>query len=110
MAPARKIKSFALNTVEVAPIEFELGDETFSAYGDVPGAVLLDFVAKSGGETSADTATAILGYLKASMDEENWARFDKLIHDPKANVSATILSEIVGHLIEERGSRPTEAS
>lgn len=110
MAAARKIKSFQLNTVEVEPIEFELGEETFSAYGDVPGAVLLDFIAKSGGETSSDTAIAILDYLKSSLDEENWTRFNKLVHDPKLNIGASTLSEIVGFLIEERASRPTKAS
>lgn len=110
MAPARKIKSFQLDTVEVEPIEFELGEEKFSAYGDIPGAVLLDFIRKSGGDSNADTANAILDYLKSSMDEENWARFDKLVRDPKLNIPASTLSEIVGHLIEERASRPTKAS
>lgn len=109
MAP-RKLKSFQFDTAETEPIEFELGGETFTAYGETPGAVLLDFAARSGGDSIQDTATAILGYLKSSMDSENWERFDKLIRDPAKNVPTSVLSDVVSFLIEERTSRPSKAS
>lgn len=111
----RKIKSFA-EPVEgesleaVDPIEFKLAGETFFAYGEVPGAVLLDFISNSGGDVPAETAKAIMNYLKYSMDAENYKKFQAITHDPNKKIKIETLSEIVGHLIEERGSRPTEAS
>jgi hypothetical protein len=44
------------------------------------------------------------------MDESNRKRFDKLIKDPEMLIPIDTLSEIVGFLIQERTSRPTEAS
>lgn len=111
----RKIKSFAApiegeELTEIEPIEFDLAGEHFKAYGEVPGAVLLDFVSNSSGESPAETAKAINEYLKHSMDAENYKRFTTLTHDPNKKIKIETLSEIVGHLIEERSSRPTEAS
>lgn len=110
---ARKIKSFISETEEapVEPIEFELvKGETFEAYGEVSGAVTLEFIAATSGENSAETAKGLLAYLKASMDEENFKRFDTIIHSPDHKIKIEKLSEIVAYLIEERSSRPTEAS
>jgi hypothetical protein len=110
---ARKLKSFtsSKSKKKAEPIEFELEDQKFIAYGEVSGAVLLDFIAAAGSDSSADTAVALMTYLKRSMDKENWARFDKLIHDPEVLIELETLSEIVSALIEERSeSRPTEAS
>lgn len=115
MAASRKIKSFAAPVPEseakvVEPIEFELAGETIEALGEVPGAVLLDFIANSGSDNSAETAAAIQTYLKDSFDEENGQKFQKISRDPKNKVKIEHLSEIVAHLVEERASRPTEAS
>jgi hypothetical protein len=112
---ARKIKSFAVQTPEtelevVEPISFEVAGVEIEALGEVPGAVLLDFIAKSGGDSSSDTAGAILDYLNDSLDEENRAKFNKTIRDPKKKIKIEHLSEIVAYLVEERSSRPTEAS
>jgi hypothetical protein len=107
---ARKVKSFTSTepkTVE-EPIPFELEGETFEAYAQVPGAVLLDFIAASSQEDSNGTAGAILGYLKSSMDRENFKRFDKLTRDPEKIIQLQVLADIVAYLIEERTSRPTE--
>jgi hypothetical protein len=110
---ARKIKSFVSETEEapVEPIEFELvKGETFEAYGEVSGAVTLEFIAATSGEDSAQTAKGLLAYLKASMDEDNYKRFNTIIHSPNHRIKIETLSEIVAHLIEERSSRPTVAS
>jgi hypothetical protein len=107
---ARKIKSFTSTAEKTAaePIPFELEGETFEAYGQVPGAVLLDFIAASTQEDSSGTAGAILGYLKSSMDRETFRRFDKLTRDPEKAIELQVLADIVAYLIEERTSRPTE--
>lgn len=109
MAARRTVKSFTSSKekVVVEPIEFELEGETFEAYGQVPGAVLLEFIAASA-EESTGTAGAILAYLKSSMDKENYKRFDKLIHDPDKTIQLQVLADIVSYLVEERSSRPTE--
>ena len=111
---SRKIKSFAAPSAseEVLPdpIPFELAGVELEAYGEVSGAVLLDFIANSGGDSSADTAKAILSYLKDSMDEENSTKFNDIIRDPKKRIKIETLSEIVAYLVEERASRPTAAS
>lgn len=107
---ARKIKSFTSTTEKTVaePIPFELEGENFEAYGQVPGAVLLDFIAASTQEDSTGTAAAILGYLKSSMNKETFKRFDKLTRDPEKVIQLQVLADIVSYLIEERTSRPTQ--
>lgn len=109
---ARKIKSFSRPAAEkaVETIPFELDGEEFEAYGEVPGAVLLDFISATDGESTGKSAGSILAYLKSSLDEENFKRFDKIIRDPQRPIKIELLADIVSYLIEERTSRPTEAS
>ncbi len=111
----RKVKSFATpvegdDTQVAEPIVFELAGKQLEAYGEVSGAVLLDFISNSGGDVPAETAKAIMSYLKDSMDAENYKQFQAITRDPKKIIKIETLSEIVGYLIEERSSRPTEAS
>lgn len=109
MSP-RKTKSFTSSKDKkiVEPIPFELEGESFEAYGQVPGAVLLDFISASADE-SIGSAGAIQGYLKNSMDAKNYKRFDKLTRDPEILVELTTLADIVAYLIEQRAAdRPTE--
>jgi hypothetical protein len=114
MATARKLKSFKVETVEtneVEPIEFEIGDEKFEAYGDVPGAVLLDFIASTGaGVPSGDSAKAVWDYLRDSMDADNWSRFRAKIKDRNIKLPDDFYVDLVVSLIQERSSRPTEES
>lgn len=111
MAARRSVKTFTTSKegkTKKEPIVFELEGETFEAYGEVPGAVLLDFIAKSSTEDSAGTAEAIQGYLKASMDKASYRRFDKLTRDPEVLIELSTLADIVSYLIEERtDDRPT---
>lgn len=111
----RKVKSFGKpkegESLEAAePIVFELGDEEFEAYGDIPGAVLLDFIKDYGSENGSETAKAIMNYLKSSMDAETYKRFDKVVRDPEKLIKIETLSEVVNYLMEERSSRPSSAS
>lgn len=108
---AGKIKSFTTkNATKAEPIEFELEGETFEAYGEVPGAVLLDFIAAATKEDGGNTAAAIMGYLKSSMNKENYKRFDALTRDPEKVIQLQTLSDIVSYLVEERTNRPLESS
>lgn len=108
---ARKIKSFSTPTTAKAEgIEFELDGEAFEAYGEVPGAVLLDFISASDSDSNGKSAASILDYLNKSLNEENFKRFDKIIRDPERPIKIELLAEIVTYLIEERTSRNTVAS
>lgn len=108
----RKIKSFTSSTKkkDVEPIPFELEGENFEAYGEVSGAVLLEFIAATDGDSTGKSASSILEYLENSMDADNYTRFYKIIHNPDVLVDIETLASIVSYLIEERTSRPTEAS
>lgn len=107
---ARKTPSFGnKNKVAAEPIEFNLLDETIVAYGEVPGIVLLNFVAKSGKDFST-SSEAILEYLEASMDEENLEKFNRIVNDPENIIELEVLSDIVGYLIETRTERSTSTS
>lgn len=110
MAARRTLKSFTSSKEKTVaePIPFELEGETFEAYGQVPGAVLLDFIAASSQEDSTGTAGAIMGYLKSSMDKATFKRFDALTRDPEKIIELQVLADIVAYLIEERTNRPTE--
>lgn len=107
-----KIRSFSSTPVDATdPIEFEFDGEKFEAFGQVTGAVLLEFIAASSARDGAAVAAGIVDYLKASMDEANYRKFKAITHDPKKNISIETLSEIVSFLIEKRAEdRPTEAS
>lgn len=107
----RKLKSFTSKKKDTAePIAFELEGESFEAYAEVPGAVLLDFIGASDSDSTGKSAASILEYLKNSLNAENYKRFNKIIRDPEVLVDIETLAEIVSFLIEERTSRPTEAS
>ena len=105
---AAKLKSFT-SKAKAPRISFELLDETFEAYGSIPGAVLLDFIGSSD-ENSSATARGIGEYLKAALPKDEYERFNAFTRDPENNIELEVLSEIVSYLIEEQTSRPTEAS
>ena len=116
-ARARKVKSFQLEAVEVEegnepePILFEVGDTEVEAYGSIPGSVLLDFLAYTGPDaTGQETAKAVLDYLKASMDADNWRKFSAATKNRKNKLPDDFYMQVIAYLIEERSSRPTEAS
>ena len=110
MATKAKKSFSAKKKVKAPAIKFELEGVELEAHGEVPGAVLLEFIGAAGSDDATDTASAIMSYLHHSMNAENRKKFDKIIHDPEIMVEMELLSEIVSYLIEERTSRPTEAS
>lgn len=105
----KKIRSFSKNKAKAPRIKFEVLEETFEAYGSIPGAVLLDFIGSSDDNSSA-TARGIGDYLKSALPADEYERFNAFTRDPENNIELEDLSEIVSYLIEEQTSRPTEAS
>lgn len=112
---ARKTKVFSEKKTEkdlkkLDKIPFRFRGEDFEAYGDVPGAVTLEFIEFSGSDEGADQAKSIRLYLERSMDKASYKRFKAIAYDPEQEVGIPELNEIVLYLIQERAERFTEAS
>lgn len=108
----KRHRSFTPASVDQKPITFDILDEEFEARPALPGAVILDFIASSGGgdEGGGEVAKKLLGFFERALTPESHERFAVLINDPDKAVDLETLSEIVGWLIEEYTSRPTRAS
>lgn len=112
---ARKTKVFSEAKTEedlgaLEPITFTFRGVEFEAYGDVPGAVTLEFIEYSGSDESSDQAKSIRLYLERSMDKANYKKLKDIMYDAKQRVGVPELNEIVLYLIQERSERFTEAS
>lgn len=102
-----KFKDFGAPSVEEAePITFKLHDEEFHCVKALPGKVLLDMVARSSSEDTADQASMINDFFTHVLVDESYERFNSLIVDKERIVSAETLGEITGWLVEQYGDRP----
>lgn len=102
-----KFKDFGAPSVEESePITFKLHDEEFSCVKALPGKVLLDMVARSNSDNSADQASMINEFFSHALVDESYERFNSLIVDKERVVSAETLGEITGWLVEQYGDRP----
>lgn len=91
------------------PVTFDLAGETFTAKPELQGIVLMDFLeASDGGGVSS--IVAFKNFLKESMDEEEYTRFNDTLRNAKVNIDIEQIAKIVGFLVEEYTSRPTKAS
>lgn len=111
MAVAKKRhKSFTpKNRKSPEPLTFDLYDQTFTAYPELQGMVILDFAAAMAPGGDEDESGNDAGLISAIFDEvlepESLERFKKLTRDPKTIVPAELLAEIVGWLMEEYTGR-----
>lgn len=102
-----KFKDFGAPSVEGSePITFKLHDEEFHCVKALPGKVLLDMVARSSSENTADQASMINDFFTHVLVDESYERFNSLIVDKERIVSAETLGEITGWLVEQYGDRP----
>lgn len=81
--------------------------EAFTARPTIPGIAIMEFADKG---ASGAGMGAMLELYEAAMEEEEYKRFDKFVHDPKNIVELETLTELAGYLVEEYTSRPTKAS
>jgi hypothetical protein len=88
------------------PISFKINDEEFHCIRAIPGKILLEMVAKSSSESSADQANMINEFFSQVLLEESLERFNALIVDKERVVTAETLGEITGWLVEQYGERP----
>lgn len=105
-----KFKDFGSGTAqdEKEEISFKIYDEQFSCRPDMPGKVLLNLIAKTGGENPADSAQMIDDFFKAVLMPESYERFDALTQDTERVVSMETIGEITGWLVEAYSDRPTK--
>jgi hypothetical protein len=91
------------------PVTFDVAGETFEAKPEIQGIVLMDFLEASDGG-GVGSIVAFKNFIKDSMEEDEYTRFDKHLRTAKENVGVAKIAEIVAYLVEEYTSRPTTAS
>lgn len=96
--------------VAVAPLGFDIAGQSFEVLPEAPGIVLLEFIEASTSEKKGANAAALLKFLRGVMTEDEWDRLNGVFHDPKYKIDIKTISEIVGFVISEYTSRPSEAS
>lgn len=109
----KRHRSFESKPKSTVPITFDLYDETFEAYENIQGIIILSFVASLADvedDNGAGAANAIIGFFEKTLKPESLERFHALTSDPERPVDSEELSEIVGWLMEQYTDRPTTAS
>lgn len=96
--------------VEVAPLGFDLAGESFEVLPEAPGIILLEFIEATTSDEKGANAAALTKFLRSIMTTEEWDRLDGVLHNPDNMIDIKTISEIVGFIIEEYTSRPSEAS
>lgn len=89
------------------PLTFRLHDEEFECYPALQGKVLLDLVAKSVSDNSAEAATVVTEFFSRTLKPESYVRFSALLEDPERVVTVETLGEITAWLVTEYSERPT---
>lgn len=109
-----RVKNFGSSkksNVSKEPIQFILEDQEFFARPEVPGAVLLRFMAAASQDDGAGAVTVVLPFFEKALEPESHERFEKLINDPDVNVELETLMEVLSWLIESySNARPTKTS
>lgn len=104
-----KFKDFGSPVIENAePVSFKIFDEEFHCVPALPGKVLLDLVAKSSSENSADQAIVINEFFSSVLTAESLIRFNSLVVDKERVVTTETLGEITTWLIEQYADRPNQ--
>lgn len=108
----KRHKSFGTKkktSVEESDLSFDLGEQTYKCYAEVQGAVILDFVAAAD-EGGSAAAARIIPFFDHALPPEELVRFREQLKSPDEIIEMETLSEVVGYLIGEYTSRPTQAS
>lgn len=83
--------------------------ETFTARAKIPGMAVLEFAALGTSSEGNQSVAAVYHFYSVALPEEEYKRFHTFVNDPNYDVELDTLVEIIGFLVEEYASRPTEA-
>lgn len=109
MSPAAvKTFSFYRETIP-EPIPFVLNGRDFRIQPVISGMQLLQFVAATT-QGGAESAVAVLDFLKAVVLPEDWDAFIEVTSDPRSGLGPEELGELAGWMSEQYTERPTEQS
>jgi hypothetical protein len=104
-APRRHRSFKSKNVEESEPLTFDIDDETFTCFPEIPGKVLLDIM-RPAAIADEDTrgvvmAVSVLDFFEKVMEPDEHERLAKRLDDPKRIVDMEQMSEIMSWLIEE---------
>jgi|GEM_PF-4573988 len=105
-----RFKDFGSGSTSEArePITFDLHGESFEAFPEIQGALLIELVKDSSSDDPAVTADIIVRFFSQVLTDESYERFDALIKSKDKIVHVETLGEITGWLVEEYSNRPEE--
>ena len=105
----KRFKDFGIGgEVDTTPLSFKLHDEEFSCRPSLQGKVLLSMVGAADSEDPTAMAKMMDDFFDIALVEKDAARFKVLLNDPDKIVTVETLGEIVGWLVEQYTSRPTQ--
>lgn len=100
------IKKFPLNPPNPSddPIQFALGDETFTCLDDLPAAAIHALV------SYASPVRGAVAFLRGALIANDEDRFDAALASKKLIVGEDTLLDVLKYVSEQYGSRPTRRS
>ena len=104
----KRHKSFGGHKKKAVPLSFDIEGEEFECYPRLTGVALIEFAEAATSDDTSRSTGATLEFFKDVMTEEEHERFYAFVSDPKREVEAEELAEIVEWLVEEYTSRPTK--
>lgn len=106
-----KFKDFGAGTStgDKEPVSFMLHGESFDCRPELQGKLLLDLVARSGGDDPSGAAQVINEFFENVLLPASYERFSKLLKDPDKIVSVETLGQISSWLVETYSARPEQA-
>ncbi len=111
--PSRKLTKIdvALRHAQNEDFQFEFRDEKFSAKGDIPGIILLEFFAAADEEENVSKiAQATLTFLRNAIVEDDAKRFRKFLLEADPVIDSVELTEFAMKLIAEISGNQAEPS
>lgn len=80
---------------------FDINGTEFRLNNAIPGDVLLDFMAGSASENTADMAKIVRSLFKEAVHEDDYEQFNQFIRDKNNHVDLETLTDIAAYLAEQ---------
>lgn len=86
--------------------EIEINGTVFQINSQIPGDLLLDFMADASGEDTGKMATILRKLMGAAIVPEQHEQWNEFIRNPENGVTLQVLSEIAGYITELVSGQP----